>query len=142
MLNELLSPDRILLDAPAATLEEATLLCGQLLVDTGCAEPGYPAAMVETVRELGSFIVMAPFTALPHAAPEQGGIRPAAALLRPKGEIPTESKNGPVRLILGFCGSDGNSHMQVLSQIAAELSRPGCIEALLQADSADAILSI
>ena len=31
MLNELLSPDRILLDAPAATLEEATLLCGQLL---------------------------------------------------------------------------------------------------------------
>ena len=142
MLNEYLSPQRILLDEAASSLEQATLLCGELLVKTGCAGPDYPAAMVETVRELGDFIVMAPFTALPHAAPEKGGIRPAAALLRLAESIPGGGRNGPIRLILGFCGCDVDSHMQVLSSIAAQLSQPEMIEAVLQAKSEQQILDL
>ena len=68
MLSEFISLKRILINIHTASIEEAVLICGELLVKDGCASPEYPAAMVETVRQLGDSIVMAPQTALPHAA--------------------------------------------------------------------------
>ena len=67
MLSKFLSLKRILIDARANSLEDAILLCGNLLVGDGCATCEYPAAMVKTARQLGDAIVMAPQTALPHA---------------------------------------------------------------------------
>lgn len=64
MLSKFLSLKRILIDAKANSLEDAILLCGNLLVGDGCATCEYPAAMVKTARQLGDAIVMAPQTAL------------------------------------------------------------------------------
>ncbi len=133
MLADYLSRDRIQIDGLAHSIEEAVLLAGKLLTATGCAGPGYPQAMVQTVRELGDAAVMAPYTALPHAAFSLGGLRPAVAAVRLARPLDFGGPNGPVRLILGFCGADGGSHMQVLSALAAFLSKPESVPALLGA---------
>lgn len=139
MLSEFLSPKRIRIDAQVQSLEEAVLLCGRLLVDDGCAAAGYPEAMVKTVRQLGDAIVMAPKTALPHAAFSEGGLRPAVAAVRLAYPLDAGGVNGPVRLLLGFCGTDADSHMKVLSNLARFLSRPDVVSSLLNAPTAEAL---
>lgn len=137
MLADYFSRDRIQIGAAAGSIEEAVLLAGGLLTAGGCAGPDYPKAMVQTVRELGDAAVMAPHTLLPHAAFSLGGLRPAAAAVRLARPLDFGGPNGPVRLILGFCGSDGDTHMQVLSALAAFLSRPESVPALLGAATAE-----
>ena len=110
MLSEFISLKRILINIHTASIEEAVLICGELLVKDGCASPEYPAAMVETVRQLGDSIVMAPQTALPHAAFSKGGLVPAVSVLRLAQPLDLGGANGPVALLLGFCGSDAESH--------------------------------
>ena len=124
MLDRYLSASRILLKAQARGLEEAVLLCGGLLVEDGSAAPSYPAAMLATVKELGPYAVLAPGIAVPHASPECGGLRPAVALVFLKQAVPFESHNGPVRVIAGFCGTDSQSHMELLSALVPLISSP------------------
>ena len=112
MLSKFLSLKRILIDARANSLEDAILLCGNLLVGDGCATCEYPAAMVKTARQLGDAIVMAPQTALPHASFSEGGLRPAVSVVRLAQPLDFGKANRPVRLLLGFCGSDAGSHME------------------------------
>lgn len=135
MLADYLAPSRIQLDAAADSIEAAVRTCGGLLVESGCAKSDYPQAMVQTVRELGNAAVMAPHTALPHADYSLGGLRPAVAAVRLAQPLDFGGANGPVWLVLGFCGSDGSSHMQVLSSLAVFLSRPESVPALLKASS-------
>ena len=118
MLSKFLSLKRILIDAKANSLEDAILLCGNLLVGDGCATCEYPAAMVKTARQLGDAIVMAPQTALPHASFSEGGLRPAVSVVRLAQPLDFGKASRPVRLLLGFCGSDAGSHMEVLSALA------------------------
>lgn len=72
MLSEFISLKRILINIHTASIEEAVLICGELLVKDGCASPEYPAAMVETVRQLGIPSSWRQQTALPHAAFQKG----------------------------------------------------------------------
>lgn len=122
MLDRYLSASRILLKAQARGLEEAVLLCGRLLVEDGSAAPSYPEAMLATVEELGPYAVLAPGVAVPHASPSCGGLRPAAALVFLEQAIPFESHNGPVWVIAGFCGTDDQSHMELLSALVPFIS--------------------
>ena len=93
--------------------------------------------MVETVRQLGDSIVMAPQTALPHAAFSKGGLVPAVSVLRLAQPLDLGGANGPVALLLGFCGSDAESHMKVLAALAQFFSNPAAISSLLRAPTAE-----
>ena len=137
MLSEFISLKRILINIHTASIEEAVLICGELLVKDGCASPEYPAAMVETVRQLGDSIVMVPQTALPHAAFSKGGLVPAVSVLRLAQPLDLGGANGPVALLLGFCGSDAESHMKVLAALAQFFSNPAAISSLLRAPTAE-----
>jgi len=135
MLSNYLSRDRVRVEVAASSIEDATLFCGGLLVGSGCAQPGYPQAMVQTVREWGDGVVMAPHTALPHAAFALGGLRPAIAAIRLSSPLDFGGDKGPVHLLFGFCGGDAASHMEVLSALATFLSQPDRIPALIKAKS-------
>ena len=43
------------------------------MVDAGFTEPTYTEAMIDVVRDMGPYIVLAPGLAMPHARPEMGG---------------------------------------------------------------------
>ncbi|MDD3192395.1 MAG: PTS sugar transporter subunit IIA [Oscillospiraceae bacterium] len=142
MLSRYLSPSRVRLDVAVGSLEEAVLFCGGLLVETGCASPDYPGAMMETVRYLGDGIVMAAHTALPHAAFARGGLQAAVAVIRLAQPIPFGGENGPVQLLFGFCGCDPDSHMAVLSALAEFLSRPDAVSSLLESRDKDSFYQL
>ncbi len=137
MLSDYLSRDRVRIDVKAKSIEEAVLFCGDLLVVSGCAQTGYPQAMVQTVRELGDGVVMAPHTALPHAAFTLGGLRPAIAAIQLADPLDFGGDNGPVRLLFGFCGSNADTHMEILSALATFFSQPDRISALQMAEDAE-----
>lgn len=137
MLSKFISLKRILINIHTASIEEAVLICGELLVKDGCTSPEYPAAMVETVRQLGDSIVMAPQTALPHAAFSKGvWFRLSRFSVWPSHWIWAEpTVLSP--LLLGFCGSDAESHMKVLAALAQFFSNPAAISSLLCAPTAE-----
>ena len=72
LLQDLLSEDNVSFHYPAETWEEVIRHGGQLMVDAGFTDPSYTEAMVEVVREMGPYIVLAPGLAMPHARPEHG----------------------------------------------------------------------
>ena len=59
MLQDLLSEDNVSFHYPAETWEEVIRHGGQLMVDAGFTDPSYTEAMVEVVREMGPYIVLA-----------------------------------------------------------------------------------
>ena len=140
MLEQYLSASRILTGARADSLEEAVLLCGGLLTTDGAASEHYPQAMLETVRELGPYAVMAPGVAVPHARPDRGGLFPAVALVFLREPIPFESSNGPVRVIAGFCGVDDESHMALLSALIPLISNRALLESAAAAKTPEEVL--
>ena len=54
---------------------------GQLMVDAGFTEPTYTEAMIDVVRDMGPYIVLAPGLAMPHARPEMGAKQVGTALV-------------------------------------------------------------
>ena len=52
--------------------QEAVQKSGELLVAAELVEPRYIDAMIATTKELGSYCVIAPGIAIPHARPEMG----------------------------------------------------------------------
>lgn len=60
MLEEVLTPDVILLDAFAGDWEEAVSMAGRLLVSKGLVEEAYVQAMIRIVKEVGAYVVVGP----------------------------------------------------------------------------------
>ncbi len=59
-VQDLLSEDNVSFHYPAETWEEVIRHGGQPHVDAGFTDPSYTEAMVEVVREMGPYIVLAP----------------------------------------------------------------------------------
>ncbi|MDF2505670.1 PTS sugar transporter subunit IIA [Clostridium sp.] len=74
--------------------------------------------MVENVKELGSYIVIAKGIAMPHARPEKGSKDIGLSLVTLKNPICFgNSENDPVKAIISFCAKDNISHLDILSEL-------------------------
>jgi len=69
VLENILTEKAIRLKARAVDWQEAVRMGGELLVNAGFAKSSYIEAMVETVKLLGPYSVIALGTAMPHARP-------------------------------------------------------------------------
>lgn len=119
MLQDLLSEDNVSFHYPAETWEDVIRHGGQLMVDAGFAEPTYIEAMVEVVREMGPYIVLAPGLAIPHARPEMGVKQVGTALVTLEKPVDFGSpENDPVSVALFLCAPNKDEHIQLLSDIA------------------------
>lgn len=119
MLQDLLSEDNVSFHYPAETWEDVIRHGGQLMVDVGFTEPTYIEAMVEVVREMGPYIVLAPGLAMPHARPEMGVKQVGTALVTLEKPVDFGSpENDPVSVALFLCAPNKDEHIQLLSDIA------------------------
>lgn len=109
-LAEMLSADRIEINREARDWEEGVRVAGQLLYDSGAVSYEYIDAMVENIRVNGSYVVIYPGIAIPHAEQEKGAIREAASLVRLKTPVVFgNSENDPVSYIIGLSILNSNS---------------------------------
>jgi len=119
VLENILTEKAIRLKARAVDWQEAVRMGGELLVNAGFAKPSYIEAMVETVKELGPYSVIAPGIAMPHARPEAGVLKPGLSLVTLENPIEFGNKeNDPVDIVVSFCATDNTSHIQMLAELA------------------------
>ena len=72
MLEEVLTEDLVETHYKAVDRDDAVREAGRLLVKRGVAKEEYIEAMIENVKVNGTYIVIAPGIAMPHARPEKG----------------------------------------------------------------------
>ncbi|MCP8969635.1 PTS sugar transporter subunit IIA [Ectobacillus ponti] len=136
----ILAKENIVLQASVANKEEAIRLTGGVLVDRGYVEPAYIEKMLE--REVLTSTYMGNFIAIPHGTEDskrevkQSGI----AIVQVPGGVDFGSGN-IVKLLIGIAGKD-NEHLDILSQIAIVCSEEENVEKLVNAATAEEILSI
>jgi PTS system mannitol-specific IIA component len=140
MSNSILTKDNIRLNETVGTKEEAIRLTGSILVDKGYVDAGYIEKMLE--REELTSTYMGNFLAIPHGTEDskqfvnESGI---SFIQVPQG---VDFGNGNiVKLLIGIAGKN-NEHLDILSNIAIVCSEEENIEKLVNATTAEEILSI
>jgi len=137
-LEELLPKERIAVSVQAADWESAVRALGQLMHDTGAVEERYIEAMINTTKELGPYIVIAPGVAIPHARPEDGVIEPSLAFAKLSTPVEFGNKeNDPVSLLFGLGALDHEHHVSALQKIAEILMDETKFQNLMNAETVE-----
>ncbi|RBW70716.1 PTS sugar transporter subunit IIA [Bacillus taeanensis] len=138
MEKQILSTENVLLNAHAATKEEAIKIAGNLLVDQGYVEEAYIDKMME--REELTSTYMGNFVAIPH------GTEDAKKAVKSSGlsivQIPdgVDFGGGIVKLVIGIAGKDGE-HLEILSKIALVCADEDKVNQIINASSKSELLS-
>ena len=141
MLKEILTESLIELNSPASSREEAIIAAGNLLLASGLIEERYIKAMLENVEKNGNYIVIAPGIAMPHARPEEGARQIGMSIVTLAQPVVFGHKtNDPVRLVIGLCAVDHESHLKALAELIELLMQPQAVENILTAKSKTEVL--
>jgi len=135
-LSEMLTPETVRARASAASWEEAARAAGELLVAAGSVEPRYVEAMMNVLREMGPYAVIAPGIVLLHARPEDGVLRPCLALVTLSTPVAFgHRENDPVDLVLALGAVDKHAHVAALQEMALLLGDDAALRRIRAAES-------
>ena len=142
-LAEAFGENSIRVLAAALDREHAIELAGDLLVASGRVTPEYTTQMVEVLETHGPYFVIAPGIALAHSKPSDAVLNTGLSLLTLAEPIEFgNDANDPVRLVIGMCAIDHNSHLSMLAELSALLSDVDTVNILLNAGDTEHIRSI
>lgn len=142
-LTELLAEDRIALDVPVATWEEAVLAAGGLLERSGIAGPAYTGSMIDNVETNGPYIVVAPGFAFAHARPSPAVHRTGMSWVRLEQPVAFGHKtNDPVGLVVALAATDDRAHATAMAELAKVIGDAGKQAALNTATRPGEVMSI
>jgi len=143
MLKDLLTEDVIEVQVEVDDWEEAVRYGGNLLVNTCAAKESYVSAMIESVKTIGPYIVIAPGIAMPHARPEAGALKTGFSLITLKEPVCFGNKeNDPVYIVACICSTDHTSHVKALSELVNLFGNEENIHAIREASSVHSILQL
>jgi mannitol/fructose-specific phosphotransferase system IIA component (Ntr-type) len=139
----MLTEDTIALGVQVRDWQDAVRKAGQLLVNSGAAEPRYVDAMIQMVKEIGPYIVIAPGVALPHARPEAGVKKPCMSLLTLDPPVSFgNADNDPVTLVIAFGTPDKEGHIAALAELARLLEDAEVLARIMRAASSTELLAL
>ncbi|WP_394326596.1 PTS sugar transporter subunit IIA [Nocardiopsis trehalosi] len=134
-----LTPEAVRTGLRAADKADAIDQAGRLLLELDAVEPGYLPAMHERERSVPTYIGEG--VAIPHGTDAARALvrRTALAVLVFPDGVDWDGQD--VRVVIGIA-ADGDSHMGVLSALAATLSAPDRAAALRAADDAATVIAL
>ena len=135
-------PKSISLHRAASDFESAVSLAVQNLIADQRTNPDYLSEVLDNLKRLGPYFVIAPGIALAHAGPSDAVLEVGFALAKFEEPITSGSANDPVGLVFAFCAQDANSHIELLGEFANWLSTPGIVNSLLNASAESVIRSL
>jgi len=135
-------PTSISLHPTASNFEAAVSLAVQNLIADQRALPSYLDSVLNNLRELGPYFVIAPGIALAHAKPSGDVLEAGFSLAKFQTPLDSGSANDPVSLVFAFCAVDSSSHIELLGQFANWLSGPGMVNSLRNASAESVIRSL
>ncbi|MEY9977973.1 PTS sugar transporter subunit IIA [Lysinibacillus sp. RC79] len=114
--------EQIALDVELTSPEEAIQFAGNLLLQSNSVEQSYVEEMINGYKKFGSYIVLAPNIAIPHARPEFGVNEQCIAFVRVKTPLSFgHPQNDNVKLIIPIGGIDKQFHLDMLRDLSAVL---------------------
>ncbi|RDC49382.1 hypothetical protein DVA85_24100 [Acinetobacter sp. RIT592] len=142
-LRELLNEDTIYLNQEATNWEEAIRVSANPLKDLGYVKDSYIEAMIENVRKLGPYIVIAPKVAMPHARPEDGVNKVSMTLTTFKEDIYFSGKDQhKVKILISLAPKDNQTHIKALACLTKMLSKKENIDKILNSKDKYEILEV
>jgi transcriptional antiterminator/mannitol/fructose-specific phosphotransferase system IIA component (Ntr-type) len=142
MLKDLLTDKTIKLNVEANNWEEAVRAGGEILEKNGMVEPRYIEAMVDVVKNMGPYVVIAPGIAMPHARPENGVNEVCMSLITLRKPVCFGNvNNDPVRLVICLGVIDNSTHLLALSNLATLFNDEEKIERIAESDDISSAIS-
>ena len=119
-----LEENRIKINVDAKNWEQAVREAGIALQKAGLVTENYINAMVENIKINGSYIVIYPDLAIPHAEQEQGVIREGISFIRLKTPVRFDEKTSPVTYIVGISVEHAGSINDMIFNLVKVFSNP------------------
>lgn len=141
-MEELVSIEKMKTQVEAIDWKEAIHKAGELLVMSDDIDKAYIQNMIDSVNELGPYIVITKGFALAHSAPCEFVKNTSVSLINLKNGVDFGSQNDPVKLVMCLACVDNKSHIGYLQKIASILMKEGMIDNLCKCKSEEEMYSI
>ena len=139
-LAEAFGENSIRVGAVALDREDAVAMAGDLLIASGRVTPEYREQMVAVLETHGPYFVLAPGIALAHAETSAAILSTGLSLLVLSDPIVFGNQaNDPVRLVVGLCAVDHDSHIEMLGELSTLLSDENAVNSMLNSPDIETI---
>lgn len=142
MTLDVLTKDKIIVKDQVDSWEEAIEFAAQPLLTQKYIESSYIDSMIQSVKTLGPYIVIAPHVAIAHARPGNDVYQVGLSLLKLDEAINFSTDSHYAELVFVLSATDSTSHLTVLQNLAQLLGQQENIEALLEASNEEEIINI
>lgn len=142
MTLDVLTKDKIIVKDQVDSWEEAIEFAAQPLLTQKYIESSYIDSMIQSVKTLGPYIVIAPHVAIAHARPGNDVNQVGLSLLKLDEAINFSTDSHYAELVFVLSATDSTSHLTVLQNLAQLLGQQENIEALLEASNEEEIINI
>ncbi|WP_174614833.1 BglG family transcription antiterminator [Virgibacillus ihumii] len=139
-LSDLITPDKITLKKSVNSWEEAIRVGAKPLLQQGLIEKSYVEAMIHDYNQ-DSYIVIAPYVAIPHAAPEDGVNHVSMSLLHLENDVMFAEEH-PIKLVFVIAAKDKQQHLQALMQLMKLVGSVQDRNALMESHNTEAIYQL
>ncbi|MBF0812554.1 PTS sugar transporter subunit IIA [Staphylococcus sp. KY49P] len=142
MSLEILSADKIQILDKVETWEQAITIAANPLLTQDYFESSYVTAMIDSVKELGPYIVIAPEIAIAHARPNDDVKHIGLSLLKLNEHINFSEEGHFASLIFVLSAVDNDGHLAILRSLATKLGNQDTVNQLLAAQEINEIVNI
>ena len=123
--------------------EEAIKLSADPLLKGGEIKQSYIDGMIQSVKDHGPYIVIAPNIALPHARPETGSVKIGFSFMKLDEPVAFEADgSADAQLFIALSCVDADTHLEMLQSIVMVLSDPEKHDALFAATDKKQVMEI
>lgn len=141
--NNLLKVTNVQLDVECNDWKDAIRSVSNLLVRAGSAHESYAEDLIQTVEELGPYIVLLPGFALAHTEPGKKSVyKDDVSLITLKKGINFNSPNDPVRVMIAISSLNTDSHVNMLQTIATKMMDDDVVDKILECKNEDEIVNL
>lgn len=140
MLSEFLKGNTNFLDS-VSSWEESIRTASKPLIEKAYITSEYIQAMIENVKVNGSYIVIVPEIAMPHATTDKGVNKTSMSFLKLNEPI-LFPENREVKLLFVLAAEDNTTHLELLSDLSSILIEEELKEKLKAAESEEEIVQL
>ena len=141
-LEELLNRSLMQITDEKMSWEEAIEFAAKPLLNQNYIQESYVEAMINNVKESGSYIVIAPKVAIPHARPEDGTNKLGISFLKLEHPVQfdLEDSDKDVQIIFVLSSVDNSSHLRALQELSNLLEDQKNIDEMIEIHDLDTML--
>ncbi len=127
----------------AENWEEAIRVSAQPLLVNEKIKDSYIDGMINSVKEFGPYIVIAPNLAMPHARPEAGALEVGYCITLMKEPVSfAEDGSSDAQVFITLACVSDTTHLEMMQQIVMILSEQEKFDALFNAETKQEIIDI